>query len=411
LSAVRSSVTEDLKNGARGSTSGGNRRAQSTLLISETALTVVLLACAGLLLRSFQNALRADPGFNPHGVILFDLSVSNAKAPETTDKVQLDHRLIERLRAVPGVTQVAIASSVPMNGNNNLGDLISREDRPLTRNDSEAGFDGIDGDFFPAMQIPLLRGRYLDYRDDEPNAPKVLVVNDDLAKQFFGSEDPLGRQLHFKDAVWTIVGVVGSVRRYQLDFRATPQIYFSPTYFPWRTTVVIRTSGPTALIAAALRQAVREVDSEIPIASLHTLQSSVDDTLRFRRVILVLLGVFGIIALALACIGIYGVISYSAAQRTREIGIRVALGASARQVLALILKQSTVLVAAGIILGLGASLGAGSLIANQLYDVSRADPVVLASVSLLLLAVGAFASWAPAFRATRVNPTTALRSE
>jgi putative ABC transport system permease protein len=141
------------------------------------------------------------------------------------------------------------------------------------------------------------------------------------------------------------------------------------------------------------------------------LQSSVDDTLRFRRVILVLLGVFGIIALALACIGIYGVISYSAAQRTREIGIRVALGASARQVLALILKQSTVLVAAGIILGLGASLGAGSLIANQLYDVSRADPVVLASVSLLLLAVGAFASWAPAFRATRVNPTTALRSE
>ncbi|HEY1765933.1 MAG TPA: ABC transporter permease [Opitutaceae bacterium] len=409
--AVRSSLAGDLKEGARGSTSGTGLRVQSALLISETAMTVVLLACAGLLLRSFVNAMRTDCGFNAQNVLVFDLSVPASKAPTTPDRVRFDRLLIDRLVQVPGVTKVGTTSSVPMNGNNNLGDIISREDRPATRNDASAGFDSVGGDFFQTLQIPLLSGRFLDRRDDRPDAPKVLVVNEALVRKFFGNENPLGRQMHFKDAAWEIVGVVGNVKRYQLDAGEFPQVFFARTYFPWRTSVVVRTTWLPSAILPALRQAVADVDPDLPIANLHTLQEAVDNTLHIRRVMLVLLGIFGAVALTLACVGIYGVISYSVAQRTREIGIRIALGASVRQVISLVLRQSVVLVLFGILLGVLASIGAGALISSQLFDVSRTDPAVLTAVSAGLMCVALLASWRPAFRASRVNPSTALRSE
>ena len=411
LSAARPDLGNRLKEGARGSTAGSHRRMQALLLVSETAMTVLLLVCAGLLLRSFVKAMNADPGLKADNVIVFNISVPDSRAPATADKVRFGQMLVERLRQIPGVSQVGVGSSVPMNGGNNLGDLISREDRPETRNDSSAGFDSVAGDYFQALEVPLLSGRFLTRQDDTEKAPKVMVINDVLAHKFFGDESPLGRQLHFKGDVWEIVGVVGSVRRYALDYGTTPSVYFAQTYFPWRMCVVVRTRVPPLTLANEIRLAVRDVDPDLPIADMRTLEEAVNATLQTRRIMLVLLGIFAATALALSCIGIYGVISYSVAQRTREVGIRMALGADARQVVSLILRQGFRLVLVGLGVGIAASFGAGILIANQLYDVSRTDPIVMGGVVLVLSSVALLASWLPAHRASRVNPVVALRSE
>lgn len=232
-----------------------------------------------------------------------------------------------------------------------------------------------------------------------------------LARQFFGKENPLGRLLHLKGAAWEIVGVVGSVRRYQLDYGPQPGVYFARTCFPWQTTVVVRTKGPPFAVAPDVRRAVHEFDPDLPVAKLDTLEQTVADSLKVRKIMLVLLAIFALTALALACVGIYGVISYSVAQRTREVGIRVALGADSSRVVRLILGPGVRLVLIGLAIGILASLGAGLLIANQLYGVSQMDPLVMGSVAFLLLAVAAVASWLPARRASRVDPAIALRAE
>jgi predicted permease len=411
LNATRQDVSSKLKEGARGSTSGSHRRMQALLLVSETALTVLLLVCAGLLLRSFVKAMNADPGFKADNVLVFSISVPDSRAPATADKVRFNQILMERLKQVPSVLDVGMGSSVPMNGGNGLGDLISREDRPNTRNDSGAGFDSVAGDYFQGLGIPLLSGRFLTRQDDTEKAPKVLIVNDVLARSLFGTENPIGRQLHFKDAVWEIVGVVGSIRRYALEYAPSPAIYFAQTYFPWSVTVVVHTRGSPLGLANEIRLAVRDVNPDLPIADMHPLGEAVSATLQTRRIMLVLLGVFAATALALACIGIYGVISYSVAQRTREVGIRMALGADSGNVISLILGQGIRLVLIGLGVGIAASFGTGMLIANQLYGVSRMDPVVMVGVVLVLTAVAVIASWLPARRASRVNPSVALRSE
>jgi predicted permease len=411
LSAARPNLNEQLKEGARGSTVGPRRRMQALLLISETALTVLLLVTTGLLLRSFVKALNADSGFNRENILVFEFSVPNSKAPTPAHRVRLGQRILDRIAQIPGVSLVGMASSVPMNGNNNLGDLVSREDKPETRNDLGAGFDSVAGDFFKTLEIPLLRGRFFTRADDSESAPKVMIINDSLARTLFGKEDPLGRLLHFKGATWEIVGVVGSVRRYQLDYGPTPQLYFTQTYFPWRTCVVVRTKMPPLTLAQDVRRAVWDVDSEVPIANLTTLEQSVGNTLQVRRIMLVLLGIFALTALVLACAGIYGVIAYSVAQRTREVGIRIALGAETHQVVMMVLRQGITLVLIGLIIGAAASLGAGLLITSQLYGVSWADPLVMVTVAVVLLAVALLASWLPARRAASVNPVVALRAE
>ncbi len=411
LSATKLDVSARLKEGARGSTAGGHRRMQALLLVSESALTVLLLLCAGLLLRSFVNAMNADPGFKADNVLVFNVSVPDSRAPSTAEKVRFYQILMERLRQVPGVAEVGLGSSVPMNGGNGLGDLISREDRPETRNDSGAGFDSVAGNYFQGLGIPLLSGRFLTQQDDSEKAPKVLLVNEALARKFFGNDNPIGQQLHFKGDVWQIVGVVGDARRYALEYAPFPEVYFAQTYFPWAVCVVVHTKVSLPTLTHDVRLAVHDVDPDLPLANMRTLETAVNATLQTRRIMLTLIGIFAVTALMLACIGIYGVISYSVAQRTREMGIRMALGANAGSVIALVLRQGVRLVLVGIGLGIAASLGAGVLISNQLYGVSRTDPAVMAGVSLILIAAAALASWLPARRASRIAPAVALRSE
>jgi predicted permease len=298
-----------------------------------------------------------------------------------------------------------------MTPNTGYGDLVSREDKPDTRNNLGAGFDSVAGDAFQTLGIPLLRGRFFTEADNSATAPKVMIINDVLARRLFEQEDPVGRLLHFKDATWEIVGVVGSIRQFQLDFDPFPQLYYPQVYFPWYTSIVVRTRLPPLSLAADVRRAVQAVDTEQPIANLTTLEQSVSNSLGVRRTVLTLLGLFAVAALALACIGIYGVMAYSVAQRTREMGIRIALGAGSGQVIELVLRDGMKLVLVGLGIGVVGSLGAGLLLSSQLYRVHWADPLVLAVVAFALLAAALLACWLPAHRATQVDPVTALRAE
>jgi putative ABC transport system permease protein len=413
LSAAKPDVNQHLKEGVRGSTGSARRHLQSLLIVSETALTVVLLVSAGLLLRSFVKALNADPGFNRENVLTFDLSQPGTKAPTIGHRVRFVRDVLQHVGQIPGVASVGMASSTPMNGNAYYGDLVTREDQPDTRNDSRfaAGFDSVAGDFFKTIGIPLLRGRFFTEADNDEAAPKVMIVNDALARRLFGDEDPLGRLLHFKDATWEIVGVVGSVRRFQLGFDPTPQVYYPHAFFPWYTTIVVRTHVPPLTLTPDVRRAIGAVDPEQPIANLGTLEQSVGNSVQVSRVVLTLVGIFAATALVLACIGIYGVMAYSVAQRTREMGIRIALGAAMGQVIALVLRDGMKVVLVGVVLGILGSLGVGRLLSSQLYRVSGTDPLVFSAVALVLLGVALLACWLPARKATRVDPVIALRSE
>lgn len=409
--SARPGLTGSLKEGVRGATSGSRRRLQSALIVSETALTVVLLVCAGLLLRSFARAVASDTGFAREEVLVFDYTQPGSKAPTVDHRLRFARELQQRLRAIPGVTHVGLASSTPMNGRIGYGDFVSREERPETRNDLNAGFDSADGDFFPALGVPLLRGRFFTEADNAEHAPRAIVVNDALARRLFPGEDALGRQLHFKDAAWEIVGVVGDVRQFSLDLEPRPHVFVPFRHFPWSSAVVVRAQIAPLSLADDVRRAVQSVDPEQPIGNLATLDQAAAATLQGRRILLALVALFAGVALLLAAVGIYGVMAYTVQQRTREIGIRVALGAGVGRIVSLVLRDGLRLVVLGLALGALASYGAARLIASQLYSTSQADPLVLAAVALVLLAAALAACWLPARRATRVNPIEALRAE
>ncbi len=411
LTVARPDFHDCLKEGARGSGGRARRRLQSLLIVAETALTVVLLACSGLLLRSFYRAFSADPGFNRDRAIVFGLTQPASKAPTVQHRTRFIRDMLRSLAQVPGVAYAGEASSTPMNGRVGFGDFVSREELPATRNDYNAGFDGVDGDIFKALGIPLLRGRFFTEADNEENAPRVIIVNEALVRRLYPNEDPIGRLLHFKDAAYQIVGVVGSVRQFQLDVDPFGQVYLPSIRFPWSTMFVVRTHLPPLTLANDLRRAVQAVDPDQPLANLATLADSVEQSLQGRRTILALLLVFAGTALALACIGIYGVMAYSVSQRTREMGIRIALGAGAGQVLGLVLRDGLRLVLIGVGLGAAGGLGAGQLLSSQLYHVTGQDPLTFILVAAVLVAVALLACWLPARRATRVNPVTALRAE
>ncbi|HWA26973.1 MAG TPA: ABC transporter permease [Lacunisphaera sp.] len=411
LSTARPNINQGISEATRGSSSAGRRRAQSFLIVAETALTVVLLACAGLLLRSFQRAFDADAGFDRGNVLVFSVTQPGRKAPTVEHRLRFAQDILRRVGEVPGVAHVGIASSTPMNGRIGFGDFVSREDQPATRNDLNAGFDSVDGDYFQALRIPLLRGRFFTAADNNDRAPRVMIVNEALALRLFPDRDPLGQLLHFKNAAWEIVGVVGSVRQFQLDVNPVPQVYLPEVHFPWSTTVVVRTHVPPLTLADDMRRAVLAVDPEQPIANLTSLEQAVEASLQNRRILLTLIGIFATVALALACLGIYGVMAYTVAQRTREIGIRIALGAELRRVVALVLGDAMQLVGLGLLIGVAATYAASRLISAQLYATSGTDPVVLTAVALVLATVALLACWIPVRRAARVNPVEALRAE
>jgi putative ABC transport system permease protein len=413
LSATRRDLMGHLKEGARGATVGKRKKLQSALIVSETALTVVLLVVAGLLLRSFINVANADPGFNRKGALTFTVTQLGNTAQTIEKRMQFTDAILRELSKIPGVSGVGMSSSLPMNGENmSFGDMLYRVDRPETVNNFGAGFDGISPDYFATMGIPLLRGRNITEADNRADAPKVMVVSDALVEQMYDEgEDPIGSQLFFKGEAWEIVGIVGGIRRFRMEASPPAQVYFAQVHFPWYTNYVVRTSLPPLSLAAQVRRAVQNVNPDQPIANLSTLEIAARKTMSGRTTMLTLLGLFAIVALQLACIGIYGVMAYAVNQRTREMGIRMALGAATKDVINLVLKDGLKLIFVG--LGIGV-IGAGfatQILTSQLYGVPRLDPAVFAGVATTLITVGALACFLPARRATKVDPVVALRAE
>jgi predicted permease len=411
--ASRADVNERLKDGMRGSTGGKHRRLQSVLIVGETALTVVLLVGAGLLLRSFVHVANVEPGFARAGTLTFTIAQSGATATSVERRTQFTDAVLRELRTIPGVVAAGMSSSLPMHGENmSFGDRIHRVDQPDTAGRRGAGFDGVSTGYFEALGIPLLRGRTLSEADNRTDAPKVMVVSTVFVDQFFADgRDPLGAQVFFKGEPWEIVGVVGGIRRFAMEAPPVAQVYFAQAHFPWYTQYVVRTTLPPTSLVPSVRAAVQRVDPDQPIANITTMADYARRSMRGRTIMLSLLGMFAGVALLLACIGIYGVMAYSVGQRRRELGIRIAIGAATRDVLRLVLGDSLKLVFLGLVLGGVGAYFASQILAAQLYEVDRLDPAVLTGVSVALLLTGALASFLPARRATRVNPVEALRAE
>ena len=415
LQASRYDLNESLREGGRGSARRG--RLRSALVVAEVALSLLLLAGAGLLVKSFARLQQVDPGFDPANVLTMRVSLPGARYREPARKGEFYAALEARLNSLPGVEAAGATLSLPLGGSNySVGRSFIREGRPATPEASEnAAYSVVTPGYFRALRIPLRAGRLFDERDDAA-APKVVVINDVLARKVFPGEDPVGKHL----TVWRdekfprqIVGVVGEAKPQRLDADPAAQMYV-----PHRQdagwgglSLVVRAEGDAAALTQAVRAEVRALDGQLPVYDVKTMGRVLADATAYRRVTVFLMAGFAAAALLLSGVGLYGVLSYAVAQRTHEIGIRMALGARRGDVLRLVVRQGMALTLAGLALGLAAALAVTRLMAGLLYGVSAADPAVYALVSLLLAAVALVACLVPARRATKVDPMVALRYE
>jgi len=378
----------------------------------------VLVVAAGLLIQTFFHLLSVDPGFNPTRVLTFELSLPGAKYADTDHILALYRNVLERLRAVPGVESAGLVRTVPMGG---AADSTGIRIPGKARGDYTAGpfaeYTIVSPGYFSAVGTPLLRGR--DFQDsDTADSMQVTVISNAMAKKFWPREDPIGKEVgpgSSRYPVATIIGIAADVKHLSVREEAGPEMYvlYNQKIWPSLLTMqfAVRTKADPASVTAGAREAVRSVDPDLPIAKVAPLTALVEDSLTQPRFSMLLLGAFGVLALILASIGIYGVISYSVGQRTREIGVRVALGAQRRNVLGLVLGQGARLAAVGIAIGLVAAFGVTRLMASLLFGVAPRDPLTFFGVPLLLMAIALLACYIPARRAMRVDPMVALRHE
>ncbi len=392
------------------------------LVVAEVALALTLLTGAGLLIKSFARLQGVDPGFNPRDVLTFNISLPQAKYPNDTAQRALFAALVPRVAAVPGVKAAAATSVMPFSGNWSTASFnVEGYERPQNGNGPWGDIRIITPDFFKAMQVPLKRGRTLG-EQDVASAPTAAVVDDEFVKRFYKpGVDAIGKRLWFggpqndSTRYITIVGVVGHTKHEGLDADPRVQLYL-PVDQTGRFGVgsldfAIRTDGDPMRYVGAIRNAIRAQDRDLPMSRIRTLDELVEQSMGQRRLSMVLLGVFAGLALLLASLGIYGVMSYSVTQRTREIGVRMALGAARGTVLGLVMRQGMALALTGVVIGLVGAFALTRLIASQLYSVTPTDPVTFAAVSALLSGIALLATFLPALRATRVDPLVALREE
>ena len=412
LPAIRAGRTDpnrDLKQTERGSVDASGRRSQNLLVAAEFALTFTLLVGAGLFLRSFAQMLDTDPGFDTAQKIAFDLTLAEAQYPEPADRMRQIDELTRLVAELPGVDSVGASSTLPLSGAGRT-ELVGRADSG-DRPDYLSITEFVAGDYFPALGVDLLRGRALVAADQRTDAPKVAVVDRLVALQVFGTEDAVGQRLRALGDEWEIVGVAEPVRHYLTETRPQPKVYLPHAYSTSQTSLIARTSAAPAALSSALRQAVQSADPDQPVTNVRTLQQAFIGSLAAERTALMLLAVFAGVAVCLACVGIYGVVSYAVGLRSRELSIRASLGAQRRDIRRLVvwdgLRPAAAGMAVGVLLVLAASRWAGSL----LYEISPRDPAVYGA-SLALLALLALASiLLPARRAAGSDPMQALRSE
>ncbi len=408
--------TMALKEGGRGGSEGmGHARLRSTLVVGQIALTLILLVGSGLLLRSFRELLGVDAGFRPDHLLTMEYRLPANKYPHGAQQWQTHRQILERVRAVPGVVSAALVHGLPFSGNGSTGsfEVVGRpagdDEKPRAR------MNAVSAGYFETLGIPLLRGRSFTPAD-RADSPPVVIVNRTLADRYWPGEDPIGRRLRIDDdpepIEVEIVGVVGDTKQYGLDEPVTPYIYASQAQDPGIfDTLAVRTQGDPMQLASAVRAAVWSVDPEQPVWKVRTEESLLDRAVGTPRFLAQLMSGYALMALLLAALGLYGVVSFSVAQRTNEIGVRMALGARARDVLRMVLRRAFTLAVLGVAIGLAGALALGRAVQSLLFATRASDPLVLLGVALLLAAVTLLASLLPARRAARTDPSTALRYE
>jgi putative ABC transport system permease protein len=407
-------VQQSLREEGRGTAGPAHHRVRNTLVVAEIALALILLVGAGLLVRSFVRVLAADAGFQADGVLTASMPVPSARYPDGASKAAFIGRLMERLKAVPGVQ--AASGALPLLGGWQSSFMLEGRPEPPPGQSPSADITRVTPDYFRTMGLRVVEGRVFTDQDTAEVTP-VAVVDETFARTHFPGESVLGKRLRFggrqtKDAKWLeIVGMVGHVKNYGVDQPSRVEVYL-PYYQDTVTgglTLIVRTDQDPARLAPGLRAAVKALDPEVPVYAIRTLEDLVSDRTAQRRLAVTLITVFAAVALLLAAVGIYGVMSYAVAQRTQEIGIRMALGAEREHILRMVLRHGTLMALTGVALGLAGAFGLARLITSLLFQISATDPPTFSVVPLLLIAVAVLACYVPARRATRVDPLVALR--
>jgi putative ABC transport system permease protein len=418
LQMTRPDLAESLREGTRaGSGSSRSGRTRSALVVVETAVAVLLVVGAGLLVRSFARLTAVDPGFRPEGVLTLQVLLPDQNYDDPA-RVNFTGSVLDRLRALPGVTQAGMVSNLPMSGEESIEGLeIEGKPRPKPEDIAFADFRQATASYFEALGIPLLKGRVFT-EGDGPKAPLVAVIDETLARAYWPGEDALGKRFRFggfgeRDEPWmTVIGIVGNVRHSGLHVDPRPQLYVPNSQNPTGLlNLVVRTSRDPESLAREVRAAVFAVDPNQPVDKVRTMEQVVSESVAGRRFNMVLLGVFAVLALVLAAVGIYGITSYSVVQRTREMGLRMALGAQPGAVLGLVLRETGTLALVGLGAGLLLAVAATRVMASLLFGVGATDPTTFAGVSLALAAVSLLAAYLPGRRATRIDPMVALRAD
>ncbi len=418
LHASRFNLFGSLKEGGRTATGGtGRSRMRSLLVISQVSLAVVLLIGASLLIESMFHLLHQSPGFDPKGVMAFNLDLPDARYGKPAQSADFFKNLLEKVRAVPGVKSASAVMPLPLTSNS-LRTSFEIEGQPMAKSDLPRTFIRAVGlDYFGTMRIPLVAGREFNERDDR-HAPHVIIINQTLARKFFSGENPIGK--HMKpgmnadksDSTCEIIGVVGDIKHRNLWQPPDPESYVPYEQNPiGAMDIVVRSEADPMTLLPAMRAQVRAIDSELPIYKAQRMEEYVAASVAQRRFTSLLCSIFAGAGLLLAVVGLFGVMSYSVAQRTHEIGVRVAVGAAKADILRLILKEGMGITIIGIVVGLFGTLAVSTILRSQLYGVSARDPLTFVGVILLLALVALAACYIPARRATRVDPMVALRYE
>ena len=426
LRVSRPDLRESLKEGGRGA-SGAKQRLREVLVVAEMAMAFVLLIAAGLMIRSLSSLWQVNPGFDAQGVLTFNVSLPPSLRDASPDAIRAALRGVQdKLASTPGVQAASLSwGATPLGSDDEDLFWMDVQPKPQTKNDMSWAISYVvQEDYLKLMRIPLLRGRFFTAQDNE-HAAHVIVVDDVFAKKYFGDQDPIGKRIvnEAKGGVAEIVGIVGHVKQWGIDTDDTATLR-AELYFPYMqlpdeamrlsasgTGALVRFQGEGQGVASGIRTGLQEMSRDQVMSGVQTMNEIIADSLAARRTSMIVLGVFALVAVGLASIGIYGVISYIVGQRTREIGIRMALGARPADVLASVLGQGAAMIGVGVLLGLAAAFGLTRLMANLLYGVSATDPLTFAAVALLLALVALAACYLPAHRAMRVDPIVALRYE
>ncbi|PYJ09357.1 MAG: ABC transporter permease, partial [Verrucomicrobia bacterium] len=416
LASGKPELTEALKEGGRGATSGLRRnRLRNALVIAEVALALVLLVGASLLLKSFVRLQSVHPGFEPKNVLTMEVALPLLKYPRGKPVADFYVEATRRVKALPGVEAAAFTTILPLSGTNSDSSFaIEGRDSRAEKVFPDEEIRGVTPEYFSVLQVPLLQGRFFN-EGDQLDGPGVVIVNNSFAKKWFPNQEAVGKRITFSgtrkpDVKWiTIVGVVGDMRHRGLDLEPKPEYYFAHNQNPYRGMILaVRSTQDPRSLTSAIRREISQLDPDLPAANVRTLEQVAADSIAPRRLSVVLIGVFAAVALVLASVGIYGVMSFLVVQRTHEMGVRMALGAQRSDVLRLVLGRAAKLVLIGTAVGLVLGIMSSRALRAMLFNVGAFDPMTFFTVTLILIAVSLLASYIPAVRATKADPMIAL---